>query len=73
MKASLVKRARLSAGESVYEMRPFVHPLIIAICGDCAFPAVAVSQEAADAAVWEHVAAIHLPSRLSRETVSGTD
>lgn len=55
-----------------YHVRNWQRSLVISICADCAFPAVAVSAEAANDAVWEHAVAMHLPSRLSRETVSGT-
>jgi hypothetical protein len=66
----MVKRPRLSAGETIYEVRQWTRPLVISICSDCAFAAVAVSQEAVDAEVWEHTAAIHLPNAAMRAMLS---
>lgn len=54
-----------------YHVRSWTRPLIISICSDCGFPAVAVSQDAANAAVWEHVAAIHLQPGASRAMLNG--
>ena len=71
MRTSIVKRARLTPGETIYEVRPWTRPLVISICSDCGYPAVAVSPDAANAAVWEHVAAIHLQPGVSRAMLNG--
>ena len=67
VKTSLVRNARSGA----YEERAFVLPLVISICSDCGYPAVAVSADAANVAVWEHTTAIHLPNAAMRAMLSG--
>ena len=35
-------------------------PLLIVVCRECGFPAIAMSAEASELAIWDHVAAVHL-------------
>ena len=47
-----------------YEPRAWTLPLVVAVCPspDCTFHGIAVSVEASDQALWEHVTAVHLPA-----------
>ncbi len=51
---------RLASEPSRYETRPWKFPLVVACCPSCAYRGVAVSNEASDAALWEHTAAVHM-------------
>lgn len=51
-----------SAETGGYEERPWTHPLLVAVCAECAYRAVSVSIDASNAAIWDHAVAVHLRS-----------
>jgi len=57
----------------IYRAWPWTLPLILTVCRACGHPMAVVSAAASEAAVWDHVSAVHLGGQHASEKQSPTE